>query len=51
MDHLRQAGYVCVKKSFNGKMPHTEYRLTAKGRKALSEYWAALDTIRASTID
>lgn len=45
---LECSGYVQVKKSIVGRMPHTQYRLTLKGRKALQEYWAALDEIRAS---
>jgi DNA-binding MarR family transcriptional regulator len=45
---LERAGYVQVRKSIVGRMPHTQYRLTPKGRKALREYWAALDEIRAS---
>ena len=47
VDKLERAGYVEVHKSFNGKMPHTEYRLTNTGRTALADYWAALDAIRA----
>jgi DNA-binding MarR family transcriptional regulator len=47
-DKLERAGYVEVQKSFNGKMPHTEYRLTDAGRTALASYWAALDVIRAN---
>jgi DNA-binding MarR family transcriptional regulator len=43
---LERAGYVQVKKSILGRMPHTQYRLTSRGRKALQEYWAALDEIR-----
>jgi hypothetical protein len=38
---------VQVKKSILGRMPHTQYRLTSRGRKALKEYWAAMDEIRA----
>lgn len=45
---LERGGSVQVKKSIVGRMPHTQYRLTPKGRKALQEYWAALDEIRAS---
>ena len=44
---LERHGYVQVKKSIIGRLPHTQYRLTARGRKALREYWAALDKIRA----
>jgi DNA-binding MarR family transcriptional regulator len=43
---LEQAGYVQVKKSIIGRIPHTQYRLTSKGRKVLKEYWAAMDQIR-----
>lgn len=46
VDRLEQAGYVRVNKSFNGKMPHTGYRLTAAGRKALKAYWSGLERIR-----
>lgn len=45
---LERVGYVQVEKSIVGRIPHTQYRLTARGRKALKEYWAALDEIRAS---
>ncbi len=45
-DKLENAGYVEVRKSFNGKMPHTDYRLTEAGRQALADYWSALDQIR-----
>ena len=48
MDRLERAGYVDVKKGFNGKIPHTDYCITDAGRHALSEYWAALDRIRAT---
>ncbi len=50
MDKLQQAGYVEVQKGFNGKIPHTDYRITDNGRKALSGYWAALDKIRTSSM-
>ena len=35
---LEEAGYVDCTKSFEGRMPHTEYRLTAAGRRALDRY-------------
>src|SRR5262245_22706994 len=35
---LEEAGYVECKKGFVGRVPKTEYRLTAKGRSALSRY-------------
>jgi len=49
VDRLEKAGYLDVQKSFNGKIPHTEYRLTSPGREALAEYWAALDQLRSTT--
>ncbi len=47
MDKLEKAGYVDVKKSFNGRIPHTEFSITAQGKSALLEYWRELDTIRS----
>ena len=35
---LEEANYVSCTKSFQGRMPKTEYRLTAQGRKALERY-------------
>ena len=35
---LEDAGYVDCEKSFQGRVPKTEYRLTAKGRTALELY-------------
>jgi DNA-binding HxlR family transcriptional regulator len=35
---LEEAGYVACAKSFEGRLPKTEYRLTASGRRALSRY-------------
>jgi DNA-binding transcriptional ArsR family regulator len=32
LSRLEEAGYLAVKKSFRGKIPHTEFRLTPKGR-------------------
>ncbi len=46
MDRLEKAGYVKVEKSFNGRIPHTEFQITPQGRKALEEYWKQLDFIR-----
>lgn len=49
MDKLERAGYVSVDKSFSGRTPHTEFRLTRDGREALEKYWQTIDTIRAMT--
>ncbi len=35
---LEEAGYLTVKKSFADRMPLTEYRISADGRKALLRY-------------
>lgn len=35
---LEDAKYISCDKSFEGRMPRSEYRLTALGRKALEEY-------------
>lgn len=35
---LEDAGYVGCTKSFEGRVPRTEYRLTAAGRRALERY-------------
>src|SRR5580704_11792705 len=35
---LEEAGYVACSKSFEGRMPKTEYALTGTGRKALEKY-------------
>jgi DNA-binding transcriptional ArsR family regulator len=48
MDKLERAEYVEVQKGFNGRIPHTNYTITATGRQALSDYWIALDEIRAA---
>jgi predicted ArsR family transcriptional regulator len=47
MARLEDAGYVKVTKTFRGKLPHTSYSMTAKGKQALAGYWEALDEIRA----
>ena len=35
---LEEARYIACVKSFEGRMPKTEYSLTATGRKALKKY-------------
>ena len=35
---LEEAGYVACTKTFEGRMPRTDYRLTAAGRRALERY-------------
>lgn len=45
MRKLEDAGYVEVKKFFEGRRPKTTYRLTQKGEKALKEYIETLENI------
>lgn len=35
---LEEAGYIACVKSFEGRVPRTEYSLTATGRRALTKY-------------
>lgn len=35
---LEEAGYIACAKSFAGRVPRTQYRLTATGRRALERY-------------
>ena len=35
---LEEASYIVCSKSFEGRMPKTQYRLTDQGRKALEKY-------------
>ena len=35
---LEEANYIACTKSFEGRMPKTEYRLTDSGRRALEKY-------------
>ena len=45
---LEEAGYVSCTKSFEGRTPRTEYRLTEKGRKALARYVDHLEALVAT---
>jgi len=46
MDKLEKAGYVTVRKTFVGRVPHTEYAITPEGAAALERHWRELDEIR-----
>ena len=35
---LEDAGYIICEKSFEGRVPRTEYKITATGRAALGKY-------------
>ncbi len=45
LSRLEEAGYVEVEKTFRGKIPHTEYRLTKKGKTAFIQYRKSLGSI------
>ena len=42
---LEDAGYVSCEKSFAGRVPRTEYRLTAEGRRAFAKYVSHLEAL------
>ena len=46
---LEDAGYVNCTKSFDGRFPRTEYRLTAKGRRALERYLNHMEALIRAT--
>lgn len=42
---LEEAEYVVCTKSFEGRVPKTEYRLTAQGRRALDQYLRHMEAL------
>jgi len=46
---LEDAGYVACTKSFAGRVPKTEYRLTAAGRRALEKYLNHMEALIHAT--
>jgi DNA-binding HxlR family transcriptional regulator len=42
---LEEADYIVCAKYFEGRMPKTEYRLTAAGRKALERYLSHMEAL------
>ena len=42
---LEDAGYIAVTKYFEGRLPKTEYKLTAAGRRALESYLSHMETL------
>src|SRR5215831_9320200 len=42
---LEDAGYLACRKSFEGRMPKTEYRLTPEGRRAFEKYVNHLEAL------
>lgn len=39
---LESTGLIEVKKEFRGKVPHTSYKITKKGRRQFQKYWENL---------
>lgn len=48
LSRLEEAGYVQAEKTFRGKIPHTEYRLTPQGKAAFDGYRKSLGSIFAA---
>jgi len=46
---LEEADYIACSKSFEGRMPKTEYRLTALGRRALERYLDHMEALIRAT--
>jgi DNA-binding HxlR family transcriptional regulator len=46
---LEEAGYITCEKYFEGRMPKTDYRLTAAGRRALERYLDHMEAIIQTT--
>jgi DNA-binding transcriptional ArsR family regulator len=46
---LEDAGYVHCEKTFAGRTPRTEYRLTAVGRRAFEKYLEHMDALIRAT--
>lgn len=46
---LEEANYIVCTKSFDGRLPKTEYRLTAAGRKALERYLNHMEALIRAT--
>ena len=42
---LEEAGYLAVEKSFEGRVPRTDFRLTVSGRAALARYLSAMERL------
>ena len=46
---LEDAAYVACTKSFQGRVPKTEYKLTAAGRRALERYLDHMEALIRAT--
>jgi len=48
---LEEAGYVTCTKTFEGRLPRTEFRLTSAGRQALGRYLDHMEALIRATRD
>ena len=46
---LEEGGYVSCRKHFAGRVPRTDYRITAAGRRALEEYLEEMEGLIRAT--
>jgi DNA-binding HxlR family transcriptional regulator len=46
---LEEANYIICTKSFEGRVPRTEYRLSSAGRKALERYLEHMEALIRTT--
>ena len=45
INKLETAGFIDIKKEFRGKIPHTSYRITKRGRSEFQKYWKNLKAL------
>ena len=48
---LEDAGYISCHKTFEGRLPRTEYQLTTRGRRGLSRYLNHMEALIHATRD
>jgi DNA-binding HxlR family transcriptional regulator len=46
---LEDAGYISCRKSFEGRVPKTEYKLTSAGKRALEKYLSHMEALIHAT--
>ena len=46
---LEEAGYIVCTKTFEGRVPRTDYRLSAAGRRALERYLSHMEALIRAT--
>ena len=49
LSKLEEAGYIACSKFFEGRLPKTEYRLSAEGRQALERYLDHMEALIRAT--